>query len=93
MENPQRWLTILSLFDWIACWYEALIRAWIKIEKYLASEIDEPAMQIAMKNHPDIIQIWDVKNVKGGGEYKQYRSFDLMKSVSMIFKGLKDVEL
>lgn len=67
MENPQRWLTILSLFDWIACWYEALIRAWIKIEKYLASEIDEPAMQIAMKNHTDIIQIWDVKNVKGGG--------------------------
>ena len=67
MENPQRWLNVLSLFDWIACWYEALIRAWIKIEKYLASEIDEPAIQIAMKNHPDIIQIWDVKNVKGGG--------------------------
>lgn len=58
-------MKVLSLFDWIACWYEALERAWIKIDKYWASEIDKYAIQIAQKNHPDIIQIWDVCNVNG----------------------------
>ena len=61
-------MRVLSLFDWIACWYEALIRAWIKVDEYFASEIDKYAIQIAQKNHPDIIQLWDVKNIKGGGE-------------------------
>ena len=60
-------MRVLSLFDWIACWYEALIRAWIKVDAYYASEIDKYAIQIAQKNHPDIIQLWDVKNIEGGG--------------------------
>lgn len=59
-------MKILSLFDGIACWYEALQRAWIPIDKYYASEIDKYAIQIATKNHPDIIEIWDVKSVRGG---------------------------
>ena len=59
-------MKILSLFDWMACWYEALVRAWIKIDKYYASEIDKYAIQIALKNHSDIIEIWDVKTVRGG---------------------------
>ena len=57
-------MRVLSLFDGMACWYEALQRAWIKIDKYYASEIDKYAIQIATKNHPDIIEIWDVCNVK-----------------------------
>ena len=57
-------MKILSLFDWMACWYEALVRAWIKIDKYYASEIDKYAIQIALKNHPDIIEIWDVTKVR-----------------------------
>jgi len=56
-------MRVLSLFDWMACWYEALVRAWIKIDKYYASEIDKYAIQIATKNHPDIIEIWDVTKV------------------------------
>lgn len=56
-------MRVLSLFDWIACWYEALLRAWIKVDKYYASEIDKYAIQIAQKNHPDIIQIWDVQKI------------------------------
>lgn len=56
-------MKVLSLFDGMACWYEALKRAWIPIEKYRASEIDKYAIQIATKNHPDIIEIWDVCNV------------------------------
>jgi len=59
-----KWIKVLSLFDGIACWYEALQRAGIKIDKYFASEIDKYAIQTAMKNHPDIIQIWDVQKVR-----------------------------
>jgi site-specific DNA-cytosine methylase len=59
-------MKVLSLFDWIACWYEALLRAWIKVDKYYASEIDKYAIQIAQKNHPDIIEVGDVKNLRGG---------------------------
>ena len=67
-------MKVLSLFDWIACWYEALLRAWIKVDAYYASEIDKYAIQIAQKNHPDIIQIWDVCNVKG----EDYQDIDLL---------------
>ena len=58
-------MRVLSLFDGMACGYEALLRAWIQIEKYYASEIDKYAIQIAMKNHPDIIQVGDVTKLKG----------------------------
>lgn len=67
-------MRVLSLFDWIACWYEALLRAGFTIEKYYASEIDKYAIQIAQKNHPDIIQIWDVCNVK----WEDYQDIDLL---------------
>ena len=67
-------MRVLSLFDWMACGYEALLRAWIKIDKYYASEIDKYAIQIALKNHPDIIEIWDVCNVK----WEDYKDIDLL---------------
>jgi DNA (cytosine-5)-methyltransferase 3A len=67
-------MRVLSLFDGMACWYEALQRAWIKIDKYYASEIDKYAIQIATKNHPDIIEIWDVCNVK----WEDYQDIDLL---------------
>lgn len=60
-------MKILSLFDGIACGYEALLKAWIKIDKYYASEIDKYAIQIANKNHPDIKQLWDVTKIKYWG--------------------------
>ena len=58
-------MRVLSLFDGMACGYEALLKAWIKVDKYYASEIDKYAIQIAMKNHPDIIQVGDVTKLKG----------------------------
>lgn len=67
-------MRVLSLFDWIACWYEALQRAWIKIDAYYASEIDKYAIQIAKKNHPDIIEIWDVCEIK----WENYQDIDLL---------------
>jgi site-specific DNA-cytosine methylase len=55
-------MIVLSLFDGMSCGYEALKRAGIPVTKYYASEIDKYAIQIAMKNHPDIIQLGDVEN-------------------------------
>jgi len=67
-------MRVLSLFDWMACGYEALQRAWIPIDVYYASEIDKYAIQIAKKNHPDIIEIWDVTQVK----WEDYKDIDLI---------------
>lgn len=67
-------MKILSLFDWMSCWYEALSRSWIPIDAYYASEIDKYAIQVAMKNHPDIIQIWDVCKIK----WEDYKDIDLL---------------
>lgn len=55
-------MIVLSLFDGMACGYEALKRAGIPVTKYYASEIDKYAMQVANKNHPDIVQLGNVEN-------------------------------
>lgn len=57
-------MNILSLFDWISCGRLALERAWIKVDKYFASEVDKYAIQIAKKNYPDTIHIGSVTGVK-----------------------------
>jgi DNA (cytosine-5)-methyltransferase 3A len=67
-------MKILSLFDGISCWYVALERAGIKIDKYYASEIDKYAIEISKKNHPDIIHIGDVCNVN----WADYKWIDLL---------------
>jgi len=55
-------VNVLSAFDGIACGLEALKRAGIEVTNYFASEVDEYAIKVAMKNHPEIIQLGDVKN-------------------------------
>lgn len=57
-------MNILSLFDGMSCGYEALTRAGIKIDNYFASEIDKYAIQISKKNHPDIIHVGGVTEMK-----------------------------
>lgn len=57
-------MIVLSLFDGMACGYEALKRAGIKVDKYYASEVDKYAITIAKKNHPNIIHMGDVENWK-----------------------------
>lgn len=67
-------MKVLSLFDGIACGYEALLRAGIKVDEYYASEIDKYAIQIAMKNHPDIIEVWDVTQLK----WEDFKDVDMI---------------
>ena len=53
-------MNVLSLFDGMSCGQIALERAGIKVDNYFASEVDEYAIKIAMKNYPDTIQVGDV---------------------------------
>lgn len=48
-------MIVVSLFDGMACGLTALKRAGIKVSEYHAFEIDKYAIQIAKKNHPEII--------------------------------------
>ena len=50
-------INVLSLFDGISCGRQALKELGVKVDKYYASEIDWYAIDIAMKNHSDIIQL------------------------------------
>lgn len=56
-------LTVLSLFDGIACGRVALERAGIPVKRYIASEIEQNAIKVAMSNYPDIEQIGDVVEI------------------------------
>lgn len=56
-------LTVLSLFDGIACGRVALERAGIPVKRYIASEIEPNAIKVAMSNYPDIEQVGDVVKI------------------------------
>jgi DNA (cytosine-5)-methyltransferase 3A len=58
-------MNVLSLFDGMSCGQIALKKLGIKVDKYFASEIEEPSMKITMKNFPDTIQIGNVTMVNG----------------------------
>lgn len=56
-------MNILSLFDGISVGYLALKRAGIRVDQYVASEIDKYAIKISKKNFPDIIHIGSVEEI------------------------------
>lgn len=53
-------MRVLSLFDGISGGRESLEQSNVKVEKYYAFEIKKYAIEIALKNHPDIIELGDV---------------------------------
>lgn len=54
-------VTVFSAFDGAGIGLLALKRAGVTVEKYFASEVDKYAIQVAKKNHPEIIHVGDVK--------------------------------
>lgn len=66
-------MKVLSLFDGITCGRVALQRAAIPVDRYVAYEIDDAAIQISKHNHTDIEREGDVFK----GDYTQYEGFDL----------------
>lgn len=67
-------MKILSLFDGISCGMIALERAGIKVDKYVAYEIDQDAIKVSKSNYPEIEQKGNVINA----DFKQYKEFDLL---------------
>ena len=57
-------VNILSLFGWHEIGAEAIKYLGWNVERYFSSEIDEYAMKIASNNHPDLIHIWSVEDVR-----------------------------
>ena len=57
-------MNVLSLFDGYGSALVALKQLGLEVKNYYASEIDEDAIKVAMENHPEIIQLGDVKNWK-----------------------------
>ena len=53
-------IKVLSLFDGISCGMVALERAGLKVDEYIAYEIDEDAIKVSKSNYPEIIQKGDV---------------------------------
>lgn len=56
-------ITVLSLFDGMACGMIALERAGIKVKKYYASEIKPNAIKVARHNYPGIVHVGDVRSL------------------------------
>lgn len=57
-------MNVLSLFDGISTGRLALEMAGVKVDRYMASEIERAPMEISAANWPDIVQLGDVKNIK-----------------------------
>lgn len=67
-------IKVLSLFDGMACGLQALKQANISVKSYHAYEIDSYAIQIAQKNHPEIIQCGSVV----GADFTKHKGADLV---------------
>lgn len=63
MPNKLKPLNVFSAFDGAGIGLLALKRAGVPVAKYYASEVDKYAIQIATKNHPEIIHVGDVKKM------------------------------
>lgn len=65
-------MKVLSLFDGISCGMVALERAGIKVDRYVAYEIEKNAIKISQRNYPQIEHCGDVTVA----DFTQYRGFD-----------------
>jgi DNA (cytosine-5)-methyltransferase 3A len=57
-------MNVLSLFDGMSCGQIALDELDIKVNKYLASEVDKYAIKVTQNNYPNTIQLGNVKNIR-----------------------------
>lgn len=67
-------MRVLSLFDGISCGMLALERAGIKIDEYVAFEIDDFAIKVSHSNYPQIEHCGDVATA----DFTKYKGFDLV---------------
>lgn len=67
-------IKVISLFDGVSCGMVALERAGIKVDRYVAYEIDKNAIKISQYNYPNIEHMGDVTTA----DFTQYKNFDLL---------------
>ena len=67
-------MKVLSLFDGISCGMVALQRVGIKVERYVAYEIEENAIKVSKFNYPEIEHKGDVFKA----DYSKDKDFDLL---------------
>lgn len=67
-------MKVLSLYDGISCGRIALERAGIKVDKYIAYEIDKFAIAISKYHYPDIEHKGNIFQA----DFHQYKDFDMV---------------
>lgn len=67
-------MKVLSLFDGMACGMISMILSDVKVEKYVAYEIDKYAVQTSSHNFPMIEHKGDVFQA----DFKEYEGFDFL---------------
>lgn len=74
-------MNILSLFDGGSMGQVALKKVGVNIDNYFASEIDKHAIKVTMNNHPNTIQIGDVRKIsfKNGTLFTENGNYDIGK--------------
>lgn len=72
--NKKEGINVFSLFDGCGMAYQALKNLNIKVNKYFSSEIDESAIYVAKKNHPDIISLGDINLI----DFSEFKDVDFL---------------
>lgn len=57
-------MKVISLFGGIECGLVALKNLGIQPTEYYSSEIDYYAVKITQDNHPEVVHVGDIKNIK-----------------------------
>ncbi len=73
-RSLEQGIAVLSLFDGMSCAMLALLDQGIKVDKYVAYEIDKYAIKTSMHNFPEIEQRGDVFNA----DFTEFRNFDYL---------------
>ena len=85
-------MNVLSLFDGISCARVALDRAEIKVNAYMASEIDKNAIKVSNKNYPDIIRVGSVVGLEVEGQIDLLIGGSPCQDLSIAKKGRKGLD-
>lgn len=72
-------IKVLSLFDGMSCGRIALEKLGVKVDRYVASEVDKHAIKVSRSNYPDIVQMGSVTEL----EYENGQVFNWMDSTEL----------
>lgn len=80
-------MKVLSLFGGIECGLVALKKLWYPVTEYYSSEVDSYASKITSKNHPEVVHIGDVKEVKYRFWKLQWATWEQPTTIDLLIGG------